>query len=316
MSYSDQMKVFCGNASRTLAAGMTEYLECDLGKAEVGRFSDGEIQVQIGDNIRGADVFIVNSTCPPVNENLMELLLLIDAARRASAARLTAVLPYFGYARQDRKDAPRVPIGAKLVANLICAAGAHRVLTLELHSGQIQGFFDIPLDHLSADNTFSKALSDYAIEDNIVIVSPDTGSVKRAREVASRLDCPLAIIDKRRPKKNMAEVMNIIGEVKGRNAVIFDDMVDTAGTLCNAANAIKDAGATNIIACCTHPVLSGNAINRIRESALEMLLVGDSIPLSEEAAKCDKIKTVTFSHLMGEAIRRVHEERSVSSLFK
>lgn len=316
MSYSDFMRVFSGNASSVLAKGVADYLETELGKVEVGQFSDGEIKVQIGENIRGADVFIVNSTCPPVNDNLMELLILMDAARRASAARLTAVLPYFGYARQDRKDAPRVPIAAKLVANLIVASGADRVLTLDLHSGQIQGFFDIPVDHLNSENTFAKAVEEMELQENMVVVSPDTGSVKRAREVAERLEAPLAIIDKRRPKANHAEVMHIIGDVQNRHALIFDDLVDTAGTLCNAANAVKEKGACSVIACCTHPVLSGEAISRIQDSALEKLLVGDSIALSPKAKKCKKIEVVSFARVIGEAIRRVHEERSVSSLFR
>ncbi len=316
MSYSDHMRLFSGNGSRALAQGVADYLEISLGKAEVSRFSDGEIRVQIGENVRGADVFIMNSTCPPVNDNLMELLILMDAARRASAARLTAVLPYFGYARQDRKDAPRVPIAAKVVANLIVASGADRVLTLDLHSGQIQGFFDIPVDHLNSEITFADAVAELELKENMVVVSPDTGSVKRAREVASRLDAPLAIIDKRRPKANQAEVMHIIGEVEGRHALIFDDMVDTAGTLCNAANAVKAQGALSVIACCTHPILSGQALDRIEKSALEKLLVGDGVALSPQAEACEKIEVITFSHVIGEAIRRVHEERSVSSLFK
>jgi ribose-phosphate pyrophosphokinase len=316
MSYSEEIKVFTGNGSGTLARGIAEHMDMELGKATVSKFSDGEIHAQIGENVRGADVFIVNSTSPPVNRNLMELLILIDAARRASAARVTAVLPYFGYARQDRKDMPRVGITAKLVANLIVAAGADRVLTLDLHSGQIQGFFDIPVDHLTSEITFVSALRERAIGDNLVVISPDTGSVKRAREVASRLDAPLAIVDKRRPKANQAEVMNIIGEVEGMNAVIFDDLVDTAGTLCNAANAIKEKGALSVIACCTHPVLSGEAVDRIQASAMEELLVGDSIALSDRAAACSKIKVITFASVIGEAIRRVHEEKSVSILFR
>lgn len=316
VAYSDTMKLFCGNAARPLVEGICSHLECEIGKATVEKFSDGEIRVQIGENIRGADVFIVNSTCPPVNDHLMELLILMDAARRASAARLTAVLPYFGYARQDRKDMPRVPIAAKLVANLVAAAGANRVLTLDLHSGQIQGFFDIPVDHLNSEVTFATALNERGLDRDVVVVSPDTGSVKRAREVASRLDAPLAIIDKRRPKANHAEVMNIIGDVAGKNAVIFDDLIDTAGTLCNAANAVKEQGALSVIACCTHPVLSGSAVERIQNSAIETLLVGDSIPLSAKAAACTKIEVISFAPVIGEAIRRVHEERSVSSLFK
>jgi len=315
VTYSEDMKIFCGSASVALTQGICSHLQIEQGKAVVGTFSDGEIRVQIGENIRGKDVFVINSTCPPVNHNLMELLLLIDAARRASAARVTAVLPYFGYARQDRKDKPRVPIAAKLVSNLIVAAGAERVLTLDLHCGQIQGFFDIPMDHLSGWVEFVRRF-DQGDRENLVLVSPDIGSVARAREIANRLEVPLAIVDKRRPKENVSEVMNVIGDVEGMHALLYDDMIDTAGTLVKAAQAIKDCGAIDIIACATHAVFSGRAVDLIEESVLSKVLVSDSIPLSERAATCDKIKVVSFEAMIGAAIRHIHEENSVSNLFR
>jgi ribose-phosphate pyrophosphokinase len=285
------------------------------GRAFVGRFSDGEVKVQIGENIRGSDVFIVNSTCPPVNDNLLELLILIDAARRASADRVTAVLPYFGYARQDRKDRPRVPITAKLVSNLVVAAGADRVLTVDLHCGQMQGFFDIPVDHLSADVVFVNYFMERGIDDSVV-VSPDTGSVARIREFARRLDAPLAIVDKRRPRENESEVMNVIGEVAGKHVLIFDDMIDSGGTLVKAAQKIKDLGALDVIACSTHPVFSGEAVTRIQNSVLDEVIVSDSIPLNANAQACPKIKTLSLAPLIGEAIRRIHQEESLSILFR
>ncbi len=314
MAFSKDIKIFSGTASSTLAQGICAHLNLELGKASVGRFSDGEIRVQLGENVRGYDVFIVNSSSPPVNDNLMEMLILIDAARRASADRVTAVMPYFGYARQDRKDKPRVPISAKLVANLMAASGANRLLTIDLHCGQIQGFFDIPVDHLRGDAVFGSYMVSRKIE-NLVVVSPDTGSVMRAREFANRLDAPLAIVDKRRPKENVAEVMNIIGAVEGKHALIFDDMIDTAGTLVKAANAIKEAGAIDVMACATHPVLSGEAIARLRESVLHEVVVGDTIPLTAAAAAEPKINVLSFASYIGEAVRRIHEEESVSSLF-
>lgn len=314
MVYSKEMKIFSGTASVALTEGICAHLEMPRGEAKVGRFSDGEVRVQLGENVRGNDVFIVNSTSPPVNDNLVELLILIDAARRASARRVTAVLPYFGYARQDRKDKPRVPISAKLVANLITAAGADRVLTVDLHCGQIQGFFDIPVDHLRGDAEFCRYIKDRKVED-LVIVSPDTGSVVRARNFASRLDASLAIVDKRRPKENEAEVMNIIGSVRDKHALIFDDMIDTAGTLVKAAYAIKQAGAIDVMACSTHPVLSGEAVTRIEQSVLTEVLVSDTIPLTGASAACAKLRVVPFAPLVGEAIKRIHEEESVSSLF-
>lgn len=315
MSYSDEMKIFSGSASQELAGGACEHVYEVMGKATIGQFSDGEVRVQIGENIRGKDVFIINSTAPPINRNIMELLILIDAARRASASRVTAVLPYFGYARQDRKDKPRAPITAKLVSNLIVTAGADRVLTVDLHAEQIQGFFDVPVDHLSGNVELVKHMQHLKGPD-LVVVSPDMGSVRRAREAANRLDAPLAIVDKRRPRENEAEVMNLIGDVKGRRAIIFDDMIDTAGTLVKAAQAIIDHGAVSVSACATHAVLSGNAVQRIEDSVLSEVIISDTIPLREDVRHCSKIKTITFAPLIGEAIKRIHEEKSVSLLFR
>ena len=314
MAFSKEMKVFSGTASQTLTQGICAHLNVAYGSSTVETFSDGEIHVQIGENVRGCDVFVVNSTSPPVNDHLLELLILIDAAKRASAERVTAVLPYFGYARQDRKDKPRVPISAKLVANLLVAAGVNRVLTVDLHCGQIQGFFDIPLDHLRGDVVFGRYMCDHSI-DNLVVVSPDTGSVLRSREFATRLGAPLAVVDKRRPKENVAEVMNIIGNVEGKRALIFDDMIDTAGTLVKAAAALKDHGAVDVMACATHPVLSGLAVDRIQDSALDQVLVSDTIPLTDAAKTSPKFKVLSFAPFIGEAIRRIHEEESLSSLF-
>lgn len=315
MAYSKEMKIFCGRASEELCGKICTHIGIEPGRASVSTFSDGEIRVQIEENVRGKDVFIINSTSPPVNDHLIELLILIDAARRASAARVTAVLPYFGYARQDRKDKPRVPITAKLVSNLIVAAGAHRVLTIDLHCDQLQGFFDIPVDHLSGEVVFVRHLRERNL-DNMVTVSPDTGSVNRAREIASRLETPLAIVDKRRPKQNVAEVMNVIGDVRGKRALIFDDLIDTAGTLVKAAQAIKEHGAIDVIACSTHAVFSGQAVQRINESVLDEVIVSDSIPLSDGASACKKIKTVSFAPIIGEAIKRIHQEESISILFQ
>jgi ribose-phosphate pyrophosphokinase len=310
-----ELKVFSGNANRPLAEKVCDYLGISLGNAEVKTFSDGEISVEINENVRGKDVFIIQPTCPPVNDNLMELLIMIDAARRASAGRITAVIPYYGYARQDRKVAPRQPISAKLVANLITVAGASRVLTMDLHAGQIQGFFDIPVDNLFARPVLLHYLKEH-FKDDLVIVSPDAGGVERARAFAKRLDASLAIIDKRRERANVAEVMNIIGDVKGKTAVIVDDMVDTGGTLTKAALALLDKGASAVYACCTHPVLSGNAVQRIAESPIKELIVTDTIPLSEEARKCSKIKVLSVGKLFGEAVRRIHLNESVSVLFE
>jgi ribose-phosphate pyrophosphokinase len=315
VSYGRDLRVFAGSASAALTEGICAHLAVAPGEVEIKRFSDGEIREQIGENIRGTDVYVVNSTCPPVNENLMELLIFIDAAKRASAARVTAVIPYFGYARQDRKDRPRVPITAKLVANLISAAGANRVLTVDLHCGQIQGFFDIPVDHLSGDVVFARYFQDNGAND-MVVVSPDTGSVHRIRDFARRLYAPLAIVDKRRPKANVSEVMNVIGDVAGKRALIFDDMIDTGGTLVKAAQAIMERGAVDVCACSTHAVFSGDAVAQVNDSVLSEVLVSDSIPLSDEAAASPKVKVLSIAPLVGEAIRRVHEEESVSSLFR
>ncbi len=316
MAFTREMKIFSGGASKSLTQGICDYLEAQPGKIDVRKFSDGEINAQIGENIRGRDVFLVNSTSPPVNRHLMELLILIDAAKRASAERVTAVLPYFGYARQDRKDKPRVPITAKLVANLLTAAGADRVLAVDLHCGQIQGFFDIPVDHLAAEVVFVKHVREHYNHLDLVVVSPDMGSVRRSREFANRIGAPLAIVDKRRPRENDVEVMNIIGEIEGRDAILLDDMIDTAGTLVKAADAIKARGAISVRACATHPVFSGSAIQRIRDSALEEVLVCDSIPLSAEGEACEKFQVLTLAPLIAEAIRRIHKDESVSSLFR
>jgi len=306
--------IFSGQSTPTLAQEICDYLSLPLGKAQVRRFSDGEILVELGENVRGRDAFIIQSTCSPVNENLMELLILIDACKRASARRITAVLPYYGYARQDRKVAPRVPISAKLVADLITVAGAKRVLSMDLHAGQIQGFFNIPVDHLFA----APVLLDWmntCNRDNMVIVSPDAGGVERARAYAKRLGCSMAIIDKRRQEVNQVQIMNIIGEVAGKNAVIVDDMIDTAGTLTQAAGALIKQNARSVIALATHPVLSGPALERIAKSAIDFIVVTDTIPLSEEASKSPKIKVTSVANMLGEAIHRINQEDSVSSLF-
>ncbi|MBF8250765.1 MAG: phosphoribosylpyrophosphate synthetase [Deltaproteobacteria bacterium] len=310
----EKLKLFSGNSNRPLAQEMCDSLGIQLGKATVKRFSDGEIFVEIEENVRGADVFVVQSTCCPGNDNLMELLIMMDALKRASAKRITAVLPYYGYARQDRKVAPRTPITAKLVADLITTAGADRILCMDLHAGQIQGFFNIPVDHLYA----TPVILDYIkknFDDDIVIVSPDAGGVERARAFAKRLNCSLAIIDKRRTAPNVAEVMNIIGDVVGKVAIMVDDMVDTAGTLTQGAKAVKDNGAKKIYAISTHPVLSGPAISRIEQSVMEELVVTNTIPLTKEGAACKKIKVLSVSSLLAEAIKRVYIGDSVSSLF-
>ncbi len=308
------MIIFTGNANPALAQEICDYLSMPLGRASLRTFSDGEVYVEIGENVRGADVYVIQPTCPPVNDNMMELLIMVDALRRASARRITAVLPYYGYARQDRKVAPRVPISAKLVADIITTAGVRRVLAVDLHSSQIQGFFSIPVDHLfAAPVTLDYLKGKFSGE--VVMVSPDAGGVERTRAFAKRFGAGLVIIDKRRDRPNESEVMYIIGDVKGKTAVILDDMVDTAGTLCKAAQALKEHGANEVHGCITHPVLSGPAISRIKESVLESLVVTNTIPLSEEAQKVDKIKVLSVSALLGEAIRRIHDEDSVSSLF-
>jgi len=307
--------VFTGNSNPSLAKEIVKYLEMPLGKASVDTFSEGEIQVKIDENVRGKDVFIVQSTSTPPNKNLMELLILIDALRRASAKRITAVLPYFGYARQDRKDQPRVPITAKLVANLLTTAGADRILTVDLHAGQIQGFFDIPLDHLYAVTTFVNYFSSLKVK-NLVVVSPDVGGIKMARAYAKRLDSPLAIVDKRRVGGEDTEVMNILGEeeIKGRNAILIDDIVATAGSLVEAANALKKAGAKDVYAAITHPVLSGPAIKRIDSSVIKKIFVTNTIPV-DDGKKHKKIKVLSIAPLLAEAIKRIHNEESVSCLF-
>jgi ribose-phosphate pyrophosphokinase len=297
-----------------MAQEICEYLNIPLGNAEVRRFSDGEIFMEIGENVRGLDVFVVQSTCSPVNDHLMELLIMIDALKRASARRITAVLPYYGYARQDRKVAPRVPISAKLVADLLTAAGTNRVLSVDLHAGQIQGFFNIPFDHLYAAPVMLEYIKGKFVDD-LVIISPDAGGVERARAFAKRLNANLAIIDKRRESINDPRVMNIIGEVAGRKALMLDDMIDTAGTLTQAADAIFENGAEEVFAVCTHPVLSGPAIERLENSNLTEVVVTNTIPLGEKASQCGKIRVLSISKILGEAIRRIHNEESVSSLF-
>ena len=311
----DDLKIFTGNSNLPLAQEISNYLKIPLGKATVETFSDGESKVEVKENVRGGDVFVVQSTSAPGNDNLMEMLLMLDAFKRASAKRITAVIPYFGYARQDRKVAPRVPISAKLVADLITTAGASRILTMDLHSGQIQGFFNIPVDNLYATPVLLQYLRRQLNRNEVTIVSPDAGGVERARDFATRLNASLAIIDKRRSGPNVVAEMNIIGEVKGQTAILLDDMVDTAGTLTMAAQALKKEGAKRIFGCCTHPVLSGPAIRKIKNSPLEELIVTNSIPLGPKAEKCKKIKVLSVSHLIGEAIRRTHDEKSISSLF-
>jgi ribose-phosphate pyrophosphokinase len=313
--HNTEVKIFAGNSNPPLAREITDYLQVPLGKASVETFSDGESKVEIKENVRGTDVFVLQSTSAPGNNNLMELLLMLDAFKRASAKRITAVIPYYGYARQDRKVVPRVPISAKLVADLITTAGASRILTVDLHSGQIQGFFNIPVDNLYATPVLLQHLRKQLNHNEVTIVSPDAGGVERARAIAARLDASLAIIDKRRVGPNVVAEMNIIGEVKDQIAILLDDMVDTAGTLTMAADALKKDGAKRILGCCTHPVLSGPAIARIAESPLEELIVTNTIPLSPQAQHCSKIKVLSVAHLIGEAIRRTHEEESISSLF-
>lgn len=306
--------IFSGNSNPLLSQKICQHLNVALGGAKVQTFSDGEIQIEIHENVRLRDVFIIQSTCQPVNDHLMELLLMIDAAKRSSARRVTAVLPYYGYARQDKKVAPRVPISAKLVADLIEQAGANRLITMDLHAGQIQGFFDIPVDNLFAAPVLIEYLRQHFTKD-VVVVSPDAGGVERARAFAKRLGAGLAIVDKRRDAPNQARAMAVIGDVKDKIIIILDDMVDTAGTLTQAANVIMEKGAREIHACCAHPVLSGPAIDRIRESALKSVVVTDTIPLTEEAEACEKFTVLSISELMGEAIVRSHDGNSVTSLF-
>jgi ribose-phosphate pyrophosphokinase len=313
---SPTIAVFTGSANPRLAQDIARYLQVPLGRAHVGRFSDGEVTVEIMENVRGRDVFVVQSTSPPANDHLMELLVMVDACRRASAGRITAVMPYFGYSRQDRRPrATRVAITAKLVANMLMGAGVHRVLTVDVHADQIQGFFDIPVDNVYASPVL---LGDVWKQkyDDLVVVSPDVGGVVRARAIAKRLDdADLAIIDKRRPRANESEVMNIIGEVEGKSCVLVDDLVDTAGTLCHAAKALKDVGAKRVVAYITHPVLSGPAIERIQASSLDELVVTDTIPLRDNARGCRKIRQLSVAGLLAETMRRIRDEESVSSLY-
>ncbi len=309
----DRIKVFTGNSNRGLALEICEHLGIQLGKSEVKSFSDGEVYVDIQESVRGVEVYVVQSTCMPCNNNLMELLIMLDAFKRASASSVTAVIPYYGYARQDRKVAPRTPISAKLVADLITVAGATRVVCVDLHAGQIQGFFNIPVDHLYATPVLLNYIKEN-FQDDVVVVSPDAGGVERARAFAKRLSANLAIIDKRRPRPNVSEVMNIIGEVEGRTAIILDDMIDTAGTITQAAEALKINGARQVYACCTHAVLSGPAIDRLEKSPIKELVVTNTIPKREEATS-EKVKRLSVGPLLGEAIKRIHFGESVSSLF-
>ncbi len=309
-----ELKLFTGNSNPALAQEIADFLGIPLGEATVTTFSDGEILVRIEENVRGMDVFLVQSASDPVNKNIMELLIMLDALKRASAYRVTAVLPYYGYARQDRKDQPRVPITAKLVADLIATAGAHRVLTIDLHAGQIQGFFNIPVDHLYGSPVLLDHFRQVGLDD-LVVVSPDAGGVERARAFAKRLKASLAIIDKRREGPNQAKVMNIIGEVNRRNVLLLDDMIDTAGTVTQGASALRDKGAKTIMAGCTHAVLSGPALDRINASPLDTLVVTNTLPLNGKEDLCRKLVSLTVAPLLGEAIKRIHEEESVSSLF-
>jgi ribose-phosphate pyrophosphokinase len=315
MTARDEIMVFAGNSNIPLAESICAYLGTRLGDASVRRFSDGECLVDIRQNVRGSDVFVVQSTSSPGNDNLMELLLMLDALRRASAKRITAVVPYYGYSRQDRKVTPRVPISAKLVADLITTAGAARMLTVDLHAGQIQGFFNIPVDNLYATPVLLPHIQERALDRPLSVVAPDAGGVERARAFAKHLGADLAIIDKRRAAPNEVAEMRIIGDVEDRVAVIVDDIVDTAGTLTAAADAVRRAGAHSVLACCTHAVLSGAAVEHVRSSALEELVVTDTIALRPEACACDKIRVRSVAELIGEAVRRTHEEESISSLF-
>jgi ribose-phosphate pyrophosphokinase len=310
----NSLKVFTGNAHPALAREICGYLGVPLGAAHVGRFPDGEVRVQIQENVRGMDVFVIQPTCSPVNENLMELLIMLDAMRRASAQRVTAVMPFYGYARQDRKDRPRVPISSKLVADLLTSAGVSRVLTLDLHAGQIQGYFNIPVDHLFATPVTVDYFRRLRLR-NLVVVSPDPGGVGRARAFAKKLRVPLAIIDKRREDADVVEVMNVIGDVRGKTCLVVDDMIDTAGTLVRVANALEDKGAVKVYACCTHGVFARDAVQKICNSRIELTVVTNSIPLSQEGQNCPKIKTLSVGRLLARAVRSIHEETSVSKLF-
>jgi len=311
----ENLMVFSGNANPKLALAVVQHLNLPLGRAQVSRFSDGEVMVEVNENVRGKDVFVLQSTCAPTNDNLMELMIMVDALKRASAGRITAAIPYFGYARQDRRPrSARVAISAKVVANMLQAVGVHRVLTMDLHADQIQGFFDIPVDNIYASPILLGDLWKHNYE-NLVVVSPDVGGVVRARALAKRMEADLAIIDKRRPRANVAEVMHIIGEVDGRTCVIMDDMVDTANTLCQAASALREHGAVKVMAYCTHPVLSGRAVERINASVLDEVVVTDTIPLADQAAVSPKIRQLSCAALLAETISRISREDSVSSLF-
>lgn len=312
---SNSLMVFSGNANPKLALSVTQHLNIPLGRATVNRFSDGEVAVEINENVRGQDVFVLQSTCAPTNDNLMELMIMVDALRRASARRITAAIPYYGYARQDRRPrSARVAISAKVVANMLQSVGVDRVFTMDLHADQIQGFFGIPVDNIYSTPVLLNDILAHQYP-NLMVVSPDVGGVVRARAMAKALDVDLAIIDKRRPRANVAEIMNIIGEVKGRTCVITDDIVDTAGTLCNAASALKERGAVRVLAYAAHPVLSGNAVDRITNSPLDELVITDTIPLRPEAEACPKIRQLSCAALIGETISRIANESSVSSLF-
>jgi ribose-phosphate pyrophosphokinase len=308
------LQVFTGNSNPKLVQEICDILGIPVGKAKVKTFSDGEIQVEIQENVRGMDVHIIQSTCYPSNDNLMELLIMIDALKRASAARIDAVIPYFGYARQDRKVAPRTPISSKLVADLLSVAGAHRILTVDLHAGQIQGFFNIPVDHLYAAPVLLQDIKP-RYGDDLVVVSPDAGGTERARAYAKRLKAGLAVLDKRRSEANVSEVMHVIGEVKGKVCVLIDDMIDTAGTICQAADALNEKGAAAVYGCATHPVLSGPALERINRSSLKELVVTNTIPLNGKEKECPKLRCLSVAPLLAEAIRRIHDNESVSSLF-
>ena len=317
IAHGNNIKIFTGNSHFNLAQEIAEMINVKIGNSKVSKFSDGEISVDINETVRGTDVFIVQSTCFPGNDNLMELLIMIDALKRASAGRITAVMPYYGYARQDRKVKSRDPITAKLVADLLTTAGANRVLTMDLHASQIQGYFNIPVDHLIGSTILSEYFIDKGLIDkqDLVVVSPDLGSVSRARAFADNLHAPIAIIDKRRPKANVSEIMNIIGDIKGKKCILLDDMIDTAGTITNAANALKDLGANNIYACCTHGVLSGPAIERINESAIEELVMLNTIPLKKENNNY-KIRSLSVAPLFAEAIKKIHDDEPISKLFE
>jgi ribose-phosphate pyrophosphokinase len=315
MAAYDSLMVFTGTANPELAQNVVKHLDISLGRADVGRFSDGEVAVELLENVRGRDVFILQSTCNPTNDNLMEILTMADALKRASAGRITAAIPYFGYARQDRRPrSARVPISAKLVANMLTSAGIDRVLTVDLHADQIQGFFDMPVDNVYATPVLLKDIRAQRIED-LIVVSPDVGGVVRARAMAKALNTDLAIIDKRRPKANVAEVMNIIGDVSGRTCLIVDDMIDTANTLCKAASALKERGADRVLAYATHAVFSGQAIDRLSSSDIDQVVVSDTIPLTREARSCPRIRVVSIAGLLAETLRRINNEESVSYLF-